>query len=371
MRLLIISGQSSALQSATALATACHAARNGLRVLLASTGPIHILGALMERPLGSRPVELEPNLAAMEIKSREELGQRWDALRPDLRSGMAGRLRDISGDELPSFPGMDAVGALMIAGRAARSNQFDLVVFDGPATDSLVRSLTLPDTMRWFVRLIFGIDRGSGRSRASQEAALLPMSLIPSGTVAPIQDFRVDLEQQRARLNPGNGTRVRLALSVEELGLPAVRQILGGLGLYGLWVDTLIVRGSADDVDTATRQNFENGPGKVRPRLLLDSLPLLPTNIDGWSERGAQLYGTRPEGLGLTNNDAPSTPANQKELLLHIPFLEPRALDIAVASEEVVVSFGQFRRHILLPGLIGGGRLRARVEGETLRLWVE
>jgi hypothetical protein len=46
-------------------------------------------------------------------------------------------------------------------------------------------------------------------------------------------------------------------------------------------------------------------------------------------------------------------------------------LDIAVANEEVVIRLGQLRRHVLLPGLSEGGRLRARVEGETLRLWVE
>jgi arsenite/tail-anchored protein-transporting ATPase len=45
MKLLVISGFSQIQQSATALASACHAARRGQRVLLASVGPAHMVGA--------------------------------------------------------------------------------------------------------------------------------------------------------------------------------------------------------------------------------------------------------------------------------------------------------------------------------------
>ncbi|HMQ35007.1 MAG TPA: ATPase, partial [Chloroflexaceae bacterium] len=70
---------------------------------------------------------------------------------------------------------------------------------------------------------------------------------------------------------------------------------------------------------------------------------------------------------------APARPAaNEREVRLAIPFLDAKLLDIALASEEVVVRHGQLRRHVLLPGLVSGGRLRAKVDpDEVLRLWVE
>jgi hypothetical protein len=61
----------------------------------------------------------------------------------------------------------------------------------------------------------------------------------------------------------------------------------------------------------------------------------------------------------------------EREVRLYIPFMDPKRLDLALVSEEVVVRLGEQRRHILLPGIAEGGRLRARVEGEILRLWVE
>ena len=56
MRLLIIVGADRRLRSAAALATAIHAARGGRRVLVASTGPDHLLGALLGQQLGPRPL---------------------------------------------------------------------------------------------------------------------------------------------------------------------------------------------------------------------------------------------------------------------------------------------------------------------------
>ena len=87
MRLLIFTGHTMLQRSAAALATAFHAARRGQRVLLASTGPSHLIGALLGQNLGPRPLVLEPNLPAIDVSPIDEIGARWGELRPTLRSG--------------------------------------------------------------------------------------------------------------------------------------------------------------------------------------------------------------------------------------------------------------------------------------------
>ncbi|MBX0330796.1 ATPase [Oscillochloris sp. ZM17-4] len=366
MRLLIFSGHTMLQRSAAALATACHAARRGQRVLLASFGPSHLIGALLGQNLGPRPLELEPNLAALEIGPLDELGSRWDLLRPTLRSGLAARLRDITSDELPSFPGMDAISTLMVAERARQTGRFDLLIIDGPAPDDLIRGLALSDTMRWLLRLVFGLDRGPGRSRTSQDAAIVPGAIIPSSTTAPLQDLRVEFEEYRNRFDASTGARVRLVMSPEELHLPPVRDNLVALGLYGIAVDEIIVPAEPADVSLETRHTFGPEGGPARPTLHISPLPTSPTDRDTWALRGAAFY--RDGDIGTP---APHPHGAEREVRLSIPFLDAKALDIAVANEEVAVRIGQLRRHLLLPGLIEGGRLRARVEGEVLRLWVE
>lgn len=366
MRLLIFSGHSLLQQSAAALATACHAARRGQRVLLASTGPSHLVGALLGQSLGPRPLELEHNLAAMEISAIDEVGQRWESVRQGLRGGLVGRLRDVGPDEMPSFPGIDAVSALLVAERARAAGRFDLLVLAGPQPDALSRALTLPDVLRWLVRLIFGLERGPGRSRLSQETAIIPAALIAPSMTAPLQDLRVVLEEQRAALDAAAGTRVRLVVPPEELRLPPLRADLQALGLYGLAVDEVLAPDPHGHLDEAARAEFSPANGRSRPALRSGPLPTAPTDRDSWALRGAALYND-----GDVIAPAQARPADGRELRLHIPFLDPKALDIAVASEEVVVRIGSLRRHVLLPGVADGGRLRARVEGETLRLWVE
>lgn len=369
MKLLVFSGFSQLQQSAAALAAACHAARRGQRVLLASVGPAHMAGALLGQSLGPRPLELEPNLAAMEISPIDEVGQRWDEVRPSLRTGLAARVRDIGPEELPAFPAMDAIGGLLVAEKARRTGRFDMVILDGPPADGLVRALTLPDVLRWFIRLVFGLDRGAGRSRSSQEAALIPATLIPSSTFAPLQDLRVELETQRARFDASAGTRVRLVLSPDELMMPAVRSTLTALGLYGMTSDELVVVGERAAVSEEARVEFSHETSRARPLLRIGPLPTAPANRDAWALRGAALYSDGE----VFDPAASARPAgSERELRLHIPFLDAKVLDIALASEEVVVRLGQLRRHVLLPGLTSGGRLRAKVDpDEVLRLWVE
>jgi anion-transporting ArsA/GET3 family ATPase len=368
MRLLIFSAHNRLLQSAAAIATAAHAARRGARVLLASVGPSHITGALLGQALGPRPLELEPNLAAIEVSPLDEIGQRWEAVRPTLRGGLVGRIRDLGADELPAFPGMDAVAALLVAERARDTGRFDLVVADGPAPEELARSLTLPDATRWVVRLIFGLDRGPGRSRSSLETAIIPSAILAPSATGPLQDLRVVLEEQRSRLDAATGTRVRLVATPEELHLPAIRQSLQSFGLYGLASDELVVAGELTEVDDPPRHEFAPETGRFRPTLRVGPLPATPTDRDGWALRGAALY----RDGDIYNPAAPARPpTGEREARLYIPFLDPKSLDIALASEEVVVRLGSQRRHLLLPGITEGGRLRAKVEGELLRLWVE
>ncbi len=371
MRILLFSGLADRAQSATALATAAYAATTGMRVLVASTGPTHRLSALIDIDVSGRIQEVMPGLKALELHILDAVGDRWDGLRQTMRSGFTGRFRDITRDELPSFAGIDEVGALFVIEDALESGEYDLVVIDGPSIDSLLRSVALPDSLRWLIRLIFGLDRGPGRSRSSQDSALLPMAIMPPNMSAPLQDLRVNLEQQRARLDAETGARVRLVLPSTEAPMPSLRQSLCGLGLYGLAVDMVMLRGAATEVDADTHAMFGATYRESRPPLLINDLALHTASPQDWATRGAQLYSEQEDGITLPPVLGTPPSIERRELRLAVPFLDGDSLDVALASEEVVVRLGQFRRHLLMPALLSGGKLRARIEGEILRLWVE
>jgi anion-transporting ArsA/GET3 family ATPase len=372
MQILIISGQSTLYQHAVALATACHAATQDMRVLVVGTGPRGMLGHLVGQSLESRPVELKENLAAMELVTLDEFSQRWEMLRSDaVKYGITGRLRDVGPDELPSFPGMDEMASLIVANRASQTGKFDLVVFGGTPIDSLLRGITMRETVRWLTRVITGLSRWPGASRTSQETAMMPASILNAlSSTSLMQDLRVALEWYTLWFDSAIGTRVRLVLPADEMTLPFMRYAMNGCGLYSMDVDTIFVRGDSEQVDAAVRDDLKD------MFIPLESFAAAPADLETWTTQGAALYRKHDGKINLPEqeNDIPPLPKQaieRNEVRLHLPFLNSKELDISVASEEVFVRIGEFRRQLLMAGMEKGGNLRAKVDGKTLRLWVE
>lgn len=371
MQLILVSGQSSTLQQAAALATASYAAKKGRRVLVVGTGPVSLLSHLLHRPpdapISHHPTPIAPNLDAMDLVAIEQLDRGWEELLHQASGRVPAQLLHIRKDELPSFPGMDEVASLLVANRMAKMGTYDLIVYSGTTIDSLLRGMSLRDTIRWFVRLIGGLDRGPGRSQRSLETALLPISILSASTHALLQDIRIVFEQYTNWLSANAGTRIRLVFSASDISLPMMRHVLGGAGLYGLHVDAILVHGDLDTIDHAVRERCHS---------LFVPLPFspTPTDIAGWAERGTMLYDHLPEDLRTPKQTRRGPPPliASGPIRLHIPFLDRKSLDIGVASEEVIVRMGPFRRHLLVPGMEReGAKLRARTEGEFLHLWVE
>lgn len=371
MRVFIISGQSNTLQSAVALATACHAAAQGMRVLLAGSGPRGLLSHLVGQTLDVRPVELKQNLAAMELVTLDEFARHWQVLCADPKVSLTARLRDIGTDELPNFPGMDEIAQLIVAERAAQLQKFDLLIFGGTTIESLMRGISMRETIRWVTRLVTGLSRGPGASRTSQDAAILPATVLNAlSSAAVMQDLRVALERFSLWTDANYGTRIRLVLPAEEMTLPYMRYVMNGFGMSSMQVDTIFAQGDTTSLDPTVAQKLES---RLVP---MGAFAATPTDLDEWTNRGTLLYEQRPGNLGMPDEAEllPTPPrfAEQNEVRLHLPFRDhPNALDVGVASEEVIVRLGEFRRFLLISGMEKGGNLRARVEGDTLRLWVE
>lgn len=369
MHTLFFSGQSSILQNAAALATACHAAEQGLRVLLIGTGAPGLLSELTQQSITSSPESIGTNLSVMELVTLDEFDKRWEFLKSEPRYGITGRVNEIQADEIPSFPAMDEIASLIVVEREALTGSYDLIIFGGTTLDSLLRGITMRDMIRWIVRLVSGLDRGPGASITSQNTAILPGNILNTlSSAGLLQDLRVALEKSHTWFNGSIGTRVRLIFPADELTTAMLRYALNGFGLYGMDVDTVIARGDTLHLDSAVQSALES-------RLVTHTLPITPANISEWAARGKQLYAHRSGDMGLPQQEEP-TPIpppiiERNEVRLTIPLLNSKSLDIAVASEEVIVRIGAFRRHLLVSGMERGGKLRAKIEGETLRLWVE
>lgn len=369
MQMLIFTGAESSATALTTAATAAAAARLGTRTLLASVGPAHSVPALRPHP---EPQPLAPNLDGWALDALGDLASFWNAVRARAGNGIAG----IAGDELPIIPGSDLF--LAVARLRQLGAPYELVCVDAGAHGALLRALAVPDTFRWSLRLLFGLDRGPGRSSASVARAMVPGSLLPFEWLGQVQQARADLEQLRDATIDPTSTRVRYVVRPDATGLNDARIAVPALHLFGLAVETLIlgpflpadqVSGLLSDLSAEQRQ-VRAETATVWPNHPLLTFPLGPTPVTppAFAALGAAIYA---DGSPLPAADSAApisvTGAPDPSMAISLPGLQREDLGLTLSGDELIVRAGPYRRHVLMPdALRGAGTIKATRQGDTL-----
>jgi arsenite/tail-anchored protein-transporting ATPase len=364
---LLFTGNAGPGIAIAAAATALRAAAGGRRTLLLGLGGAQSLGALLGTPLGAEPQTIALGLDALALDGAAEMAALWERSRALLPAQMA----SIAGDELPIPPGVELLfGPLRLRELAPR---YELVVVEAGPHDMLLRALSLPDGMRWAVRLLFGLDRGPGRSPASVARAVAPTSFMPIDTLERIQQARIDAAQTRDLL-VAPGTSARYVLRPDRPALDEARLAVPALQLHGLAVPALIagpllpelagasLAGLLDRQRTLLAEAAALWPG--RP-LLRFELPA-DEGLSALQAAGQQIFADH-DAIVLPA-PAPLAEAHDGEpaIVADLAGMPKGALRITLSGDELIVQLGPYRRHILLPERLRGHPIRATREGERM-----
>ncbi|NJK80237.1 MAG: ArsA family ATPase [Chloroflexaceae bacterium] len=373
MRTLIFTGTAGPGSALAAAATASMAASGGRKTLLVSVGPSHSINTLLKTAASPQPDHVAANLDVWAVDTPAAMSTYLDQVR--LR--LPGTLAQIGGDELPLIPGIEFFLCLEGIGRIP-ADRYDLVVVEAGPHDALLRVLSLPDSTRWGVRLLFGLDRGAGRSVASQARALVPTSLLPMEWLDPIQEARVQFERIRSAVVGSERVSVRYVLRPDQVGLDEARLAIPALHLHSLAVDALVV-GPLLPVDIEDerleevimqQQMVTAEAARTWERRPLLGLPLAstPETTDELTDLGQTLY--RSYDPLDTFDVAPPITYSETDtptLSLNLPGLPREQLNLTLSGDELIIRVGPYRRHILMPEkLRATGNIRASREGTRL-----
>lgn len=374
MRILIFTGNSGLAMTLAAAATASVAAQMGRRTLLLSTGPSHNIGSLLHLPIATEPQPAAPRLDVWALDVLDHLGRFWEQARAQMPSGLNVPL---SGDELPLVPGLDLFLALERL-RQPPVTSYDLVVVDAGSHDTLLRTLAAPDSFRWGLRLLFGLDRGPGRSSASIGRALVPTALLPFEWVSRVQDARVQLEQARDAILDARRTTARYVLRPDPIALQDALVALPALHLHGLAVDAVVVGpllpsdvadGRLAAVGSLEQEVLAMVEHTWAPRPVLRLPHSQPVDgIAGIHQLGEMLYaGAPPESISSAVVPIEYYDGVDPFVSINLPGLPREALGLTLSGDELIVRVGPYRRHLLLPdSLRGTSNIRASREGDRL-----
>ena len=151
--LYLFTGKGGVGKSTVSASSAIHHASKGKKTLLVSSDPAHSTDDVLQFKVGSKPVQVAPNLYAMNINSEAQAKEFMGKINEEVKS-MMGSVPGFDPEmfmDMAGFPGMDEYFGMELIHRYMTSEEYDVIVFDTAPTGHTMKMLTAPDAIRSFI----------------------------------------------------------------------------------------------------------------------------------------------------------------------------------------------------------------------------
>jgi arsenite-transporting ATPase len=388
MRILLFSGKGGVGKTSVAAATAVHLADMGRKTLVMSVDPAHSLadsfdlGGALFHGATSEPLPIADRLFLQEVNINHEIKHYWSEISSYVASVLRTTgLSGVEAEEMAIFPGMEELSALMYVNQYRRGNDFDVVVLDCAPTAESLRFVSLPTTLDWYMKHIFGFQRSMLRAVRPLANRLSPVELPPDSYFRKIQELFGKIEGIDEVLEDASVSSVRLVTNAEKMVLRETQRAFVYFSLYGLTVDFIIVNRLLPDAieDSffqrwlkSQRQTLEEIENYFAP-VPVRRLPLLEDQVlgqDRLRQLAGMLYSPGEDPAAVTRDATPfrfSRVDGRYEVTLDLPFADRGEISLFKKEDELVVEIGTIRRHVGLPTTMADlVPLRARLDERKL-----
>ncbi len=386
-RILVFSGKGGVGKTTVSASTALLCALKGYKTILISIDLAHSLSDAFDLATDlhdhnqGAPRQIRDNLWIQEVDIQEELDRHWGEVSNYLAAllGSAG-MSGVLAEELAIIPGMEDVVSLLYINQYFRNKQFDVIVIDCAPTGESLRFISMPSTLEWYIRKLFGLERNLMKLARPIAKRFTDVPLPEDSYFQSLQNLFLQLDGvDKILLNP-EVTSVRLVTNAERMVIRETQRAFMYFCLYGLVVDTIIVNrlfplsvrdGYFSDWISTQEKSLEQIHRIFEP-IPIRRLEILRDEVVGLeklTEMGTMIYGEAdptefflsrpPYTISGTNGDY--------TLKIRLPFVAKDFVDLFKQDEELVVRIGSFKRHILLPrALVGRRPTHAGLEQDVL-----
>lgn len=328
-----------------AIALAKRWAAAGRRVLFAAAGIDPSAALLLNTVLPFQPEPIGEHLIGVQLRSTVLLEQAWGQLKElEVQYLRTPFFKDVYGEELGILPGLDAVLALNVLRQWSRSGQYDLIVFDGPATPELLRLWAVPDVLGWYVRrferVLSASDLGRTLSPFIQPIATVILSVGVSSDSASRSASAVNdqIEQGRQALADPQQIAAYLVTTPDPLTIAAARTYWGGAQQAGLLVGGVLLN----------RSTLPEAVGDQFNPLPLSFVPEAPM---AWDIMAAAM----PDPRSLEQVPQPiRIDVAARQISLFLPSFDKKHVRLTQYGTEITIEAGDQRRNIILPDALQG-----------------
>jgi arsenite-transporting ATPase len=370
VRILLFSGKGGVGKTSVAAATAVHLAGSGRKTLVMSVDPAHSLadsfnfGGALFHGNTSEPTEITENLFMQEVNINQEIKRYWNDISAYVTSVLrTSGLSEVEAEEMAIFPGMEELSAMMYVNQYRKSAEFDVLILDCAPTAESLRFISLPTTLDWYMKHIFGFQRRILKAVRPLANRIAPVELPPDRYFRNIQGLFEKIEGIDIVLEDPAVTSVRLVTNAERMVLRETQRAFVYFSLHGLIVDSIIVnRLIPEEVLDPFFDNWRQSQLKTLAEIEqyfapvpVRRIPMFRDEVLGYDrlrELALGLYGPGEDPAAITRNAAPFSfvrDGDHYEVHLDLPFAEKAEIGLFKKGDELVVEIGTIRRHVGLP----------------------
>jgi arsenite-transporting ATPase len=370
VRILLYSGKGGVGKTSVAAATGVHLAGSGKRTLIMSVDPAHSLADSFDLESAlfhggtSEPVKVAERLYLQEVNINHEMKRHWRDISTYITSVLRTTgLSGVEADEMAIFPGMEEMSAMMYVNQYRKSGDFDVIVLDCAPTAESLRFISLPSTLDWYMKHVFGFERSLLKAARPLLNRLSPVELPPDSYFRNVQDLFQKVEGIDTVMEDPQLTSVRLVTNAEKMVLRETQRAFVYFTLHGLTVDHIIVnRLLPDSIRDSFFSHWRASQAKTLDEIIhyfqpvpTRTVPLFESEVLGYDRlrvMAQKLYPDHEDPSLVTRNQPPFSfvrTAGHYEVRLQMPFAVKGEVSLFKKHDELVIEVGTIRRHIGLP----------------------
>ena len=376
MRIIFFAGKGGVGKTSVAAATGIKTAEMGHKTIIMSLDVAHSLTDIFD--LGrdlidqnkGKPIKVKKNLWLQELDIQEEIQSNWGDIYKYISTLLhTTGLDEILAEELAILPGMEEVSLLLYINRYVRENAFDVIILDCAPTGESMRFISIPTTLEWYMKKLFRVERSIAKLIRPVAKRVYDIPLPGDDYFAAVEYLFERLRGVDRILIDPDITTVRLVTNPEKIVLKETQRAFMYFCLYKMHIDGIIVnRILPDNIKDAyfeswkqsQKQYIEKAKEYFNP-IPVFLVPLLKEEVLGY-ERLKDLADQIYEGQNPLTRFFEGEPyrliknSNEYQIMIKLPFIEKKDIELNKSSDELIVRMGNFKRHLLLPRQVAATR---------------
>ncbi len=383
MRIILYTGKGGVGKTSVAAATALKAAELGYRTIVVSTDIAHSLGDSLDIPLSGSATRVADNLWAQEIDVYQEIETHWSTIRNWLIALLQWQGVDrVIADEIAILPGMEELAGLLYITRYHSQGEYEVLVIDCAPTGETLRLLSFPETVSWYMKRIFPMERRAFTALRPIISSVVPLPLPGEEVFDSVEFLYKELDRMRSILTNPAMSSVRLVMNAEKMVVKETQRTHTYLNLYGYFTDLVICNrllpreldGTYFDTWKESQSKYFKMIEEGFAPIPIKVAPLFGREVVGLEmlrEMSKAIFGEEDPTQVFYQGQAQTIERENGNFVMRLPlaFTTKEDLSILLSGDELIIQAGHYRRNIFLPrSLIGLPVEEAKLDGKNLKL---